>query len=32
MSRRKTRVTIPNEEDPKGQKAVTSPADLNGKT
>ena len=32
MSRRKTRVTVPNEGDPKGQKAVTSSANPNGGT
>ena len=30
--KRKTRVTIPNEGDPKGQTAVTSPVDPNGGT
>ena len=32
MLKRKTRVTIPNEGDPKGQRAVTSPTDLNDGT
>ena len=31
-SKRKTRVTVPNEGDPKGQRAVTSPIDPNGGT
>ena len=31
-SRRKIRATVPNEGDPKGQRAVTSPEDPNGGT
>ena len=31
-SKRKTKVTVSNEGDPKGQRAVTSPADPNGGT
>ena len=32
MFKRKTRVIVPNEGDPKGQRTVTSPANLNGET
>ena len=32
MFKRKTRETVPNEGDPKGQREVMSPADQNGGT
>ena len=31
-SKRKIKVTVPNEGDLKGQRAVTSPVDPNGRT